>query len=106
MWRRRQPCDRASARRRDRHGDAASTASPATAQAARPGLRLKRIGTFSNPVFLTAPPGDRSRLFVVEQGGRVVIVRDGKKLAQPFLDVSARYLSRRGAGPAVARVRA
>ena len=67
---------------------AASTESPATGQAARPGLRLQRIGTFSNPVFLTAPPGDRSRLFVVEQGGRVVIVRDGKKLAQPFLDVS------------------
>jgi glucose/arabinose dehydrogenase len=67
---------------------ATSTESPATAQAARPGLRLQRIGTFSNPVFLTAPPGDRSRLFVVEQGGRVVIVRDGKKLAQPFLDVS------------------
>jgi glucose/arabinose dehydrogenase len=65
-----------------------ATATPPTAQAARPGLRLKRIGKFSSPVFLTAPPGDRSRLFVVEQSGRVVIVRNGKKLAQPFLDVS------------------
>lgn len=68
-------------------GTATPTATP-TAQVARPGLRLKRIGTFSNPVFLTAPPGDRSRLFVVEQGGRVLIVRKGKRLSQPFLNVS------------------
>ena len=69
---------------------AAPTAAPAppVAQAARPGLRLKRIGSFSSPVFLTAPPGDRSRQFVVEQDGRVIIVRGGKRLAQPFLDVS------------------
>jgi glucose/arabinose dehydrogenase len=69
---------------------ATPTASPAppAAQVARPGLRLKRIGSFSNPVFLTAPPGDRDRLFVVEQGGRVMIVRNGKTLRQPFLDVS------------------
>jgi glucose/arabinose dehydrogenase len=66
----------------------AATLSPPPAQVARPGLRLKRIGTFSNPTFLTAPPGDRSRLFVVEQGGRVMIVRNGKKLSQPFLNVS------------------
>jgi glucose/arabinose dehydrogenase len=39
-------------------------------------------------VFLTSPPGDRSRMFVVEQGGRVRIVQNGKTLAQPFLDVS------------------
>jgi glucose/arabinose dehydrogenase len=68
--------------------ESTATATPPTAQTARPGLRLKRIGKFSSPVFLTAPPGDRSRLFVVEQYGRVVIVRNGKKLAQPFLDVS------------------
>jgi len=68
---------------------ATATAAP-PAQAARPGLRLQRIGTFSNPVYLTAPPGDRHRLFVVEQGGRVLIVRDGKRLSRPFLDISNR----------------
>jgi glucose/arabinose dehydrogenase len=70
---------------------ATATATPtasAAPQVARPGLRLTRIGSFSNPVFLTAPPGDRDRLFVVEQGGRVMIVRNGKTLRQPFLDVS------------------
>ena len=72
---------------------ATAAPSPASAQAARPGLRLKRIGTFSSPVHLTAPPGDRRRLFVVEQAGRIVIVRDGKKLSTPFLDISSRISS-------------
>jgi hypothetical protein len=66
----------------------ASGGAGSAAAVARPGLRLKRIGTFSSPVYLTAPPGDRHRLFVVEQGGRIRIVRDGKKLATPFLNVS------------------
>jgi glucose/arabinose dehydrogenase len=56
-------------------------------------LRLTRIGTFDSPVYVTAPPGDRSRLFVVEQGGTVRIVRGGRKLDRPFLDVSGRISS-------------
>lgn len=67
----------------------AATESPA-ATTARPGLRLVRVGTFSNPVHVTAPPQDRRRIFVVEQGGRVRIIRDGKKIDRPFLDVSDR----------------
>jgi glucose/arabinose dehydrogenase len=43
----------------------------------------------ASPTFLTAPPGD-ARLFVVEQGGRVRIVKNGALLAAPFLDLSAR----------------
>ena len=72
----------------------AATETPApTAVAARPGLRLKRIGNFSSPVYVTAPPGDRKRLFVVEQGGTVWIVRNGKRLARPFLNISGRVAS-------------
>jgi glucose/arabinose dehydrogenase len=67
-------------------GEATATATPAAVP--KPGLRLKRIGTFSNPVYVTSPPGDRNRIFVVEQGGRVKIVRSGKTLSQPFLNVS------------------
>jgi glucose/arabinose dehydrogenase len=70
----------------------APTATP-KATIARPGLRLKRIGTFDNPVYVTAPPGDRGRIFVVEQGGTVRIVRGGNKLDRPFLDVSDRISS-------------
>jgi glucose/arabinose dehydrogenase len=61
------------------------TEPPATA-AAR-GVKLVRVGSFDTPVYVTAPPGDRRRIFVVEQGGRVLVVRGGKRLAQPFLDI-------------------
>ncbi|MDE2878355.1 PQQ-dependent sugar dehydrogenase [Candidatus Palauibacter soopunensis] len=44
----------------------------------------------SQPVFLAAPPGD-SRLFVVEQTGRIRIANaDGELLGDPFLDLSGR----------------
>jgi glucose/arabinose dehydrogenase len=46
---------------------------------------LKKIGTFESPVYVTAPPGDTKRVFVVEQGGKIRIV--GRKA--PFLDISA-----------------
>jgi glucose/arabinose dehydrogenase len=39
------------------------------------------------PTYLTAPPGDRHRLFVVEQAGTIREVKDGRKLAKPFLDI-------------------
>lgn len=42
----------------------------------------------SSPVFLTAAPGDSSRLFIVEKVGRIRIVKDGVLLAQPFLDLT------------------
>jgi glucose/arabinose dehydrogenase len=81
--------DRATARPPAATPSPDATAAPAAA-VARPGLRLKRVGTFADPVHVTAPPGDRRRIFVVEQGGRVRVMLDGKKLARPFLDVSGR----------------
>lgn len=39
------------------------------------------------PLFLTAPEGD-PRLFVVDQAGRILIVKNGEVLEQPFLDIS------------------
>ena len=65
----------------------AATETPA-ATVARAGLRLRRVATFDNPVYVTAPPGDRRRIFVVEQGGRVRVVRDGNKVDRPFLNIS------------------
>ena len=51
-------------------------------------VSLTRIaGTFDRPVFVTAPPGDRDRIFVVEQTGTVRVVRDGELLPTPFLDL-------------------
>ena len=47
---------------------------------------LTRIGTFDNPVLVTAPSGD-GRVFVVEQTGAVRIVSGGAILPEPFLDL-------------------
>lgn len=41
------------------------------------------------PVYVTSPPGDAQRLFIVQQGGRIVIHKLGVVLPEPFLDLSA-----------------
>jgi glucose/arabinose dehydrogenase len=41
------------------------------------------------PLFVSAPPGDLERLFIVEQDGTVRILKNGSLLATPFLDISA-----------------
>src|SRR3954447_15913209 len=51
------------------------------------GASLHRIGSFESPTYVTAPPGDAHRVFVVEQPGTIRVVRDGRKLAKPFLDI-------------------
>jgi glucose/arabinose dehydrogenase len=62
-------------------GAAAIIASPA------PGVTLLVSG-LSAPVYVTQPPGETSRLFVVEQSGRIKIFRSGAIVPTPFLDVS------------------
>jgi glucose/arabinose dehydrogenase len=57
------------------------------------GVRLARIGSFDAPVHVTAPPGDRRRVFVVEQGGTVRVLVGGRVRGRPFLDVSGRITS-------------
>lgn len=49
--------------------------------------RLESVGRFVQPVYVAAPPADSRRLFVVERTGRIVLVRDGRKLRRPFLDL-------------------
>ncbi len=58
--------------------------------AASRGVRLIKIGDFESPLYVTAPPGDRRRVFVVEQGGRIMVVRGGKQLPTPFLDIRSK----------------
>ena len=68
--------------------DAAPGAGSPAVAAAAVGLRLTRIGDFKAPDYLTTAPGDATRLFVVEQGGRIRVVRRGRVLSTPFLDLS------------------
>jgi glucose/arabinose dehydrogenase len=71
-----------------------ATATPAPAQAtARRGVRLVKIGDFDEPLYVTAPQGDRHVQFVVERPGRIMVVRNGRKLATPFLDIHSAVLS-------------
>lgn len=53
-------------------------------------LRLRPVtSVLTVPVFMTAPPNDLARLFVVEQGGliRILDSLNGAPRANPFLDV-------------------
>jgi glucose/arabinose dehydrogenase len=58
----------------------AHTQTPLTLELVAAGLQ--------QPVFAAAPTGDFSRVFVVEQPGRIRIVRDGNLLPTPFLDLT------------------
>src|SRR2546423_4233204 len=66
-----------------------AAASPqATTSAPTIGVQLVASG-FEQPLLVTAPPGD-PRLFVVDQPGRIFIVKDGKRLETPFLDIRSK----------------
>src|SRR6516162_6392024 len=59
-------------------------------------IAATRVATFfTQPVFVGAPPGDTSRLFVVERTGAIKIIdlASGQVLATPFLDVSSQILT-------------
>jgi len=54
------------------------------------GLRLAPVAAgLEHPVHLAAPAKD-PRLFIVEQPGRIRIVRDGRLIGRPFLDLTDR----------------
>jgi glucose/arabinose dehydrogenase len=54
-------------------------------------LRAERVASgLSRPIFITAPPGDTDRLFIVEQNSaKIKILTSGEVLATPFLDISS-----------------
>jgi glucose/arabinose dehydrogenase len=52
-------------------------------------LTLELVASgFQSPVHITHAPTDSSRLFVVERGGVIWIIKDGTVLPTPFLDIS------------------
>lgn len=71
-----------------------TTASPPSATAAfdptHVALALRQVASgLQQPVFVTGAGDSSGRLFVVEQTGRIRIVKGGQLLATPFLDVSS-----------------
>lgn len=68
-------------------GASVATAAPRT-EDARPPIPLTRVvGGIPDALYVTGAPGESSRLYVVRQSGTVRIVRRGRLLAQPFLDL-------------------
>jgi len=59
-----------------------------------PALTARLVASgLRSPLDLQAAPGDRERLYVVEQGGRIRIILGGQLQPTPFLDVSGRISS-------------
>jgi glucose/arabinose dehydrogenase len=50
-------------------------------------VMLERIARLREPVYLTQPPGQSSRLYVVQKRGTVRIIADDRLVARPFLDI-------------------
>ena len=68
-----------------------TSSSPPVANPGPVGIALRTVATgFDQPVFVTNAGDGSGRLFVVEQPGRIRIVREGTVLAAPFLDISDR----------------
>jgi glucose/arabinose dehydrogenase len=42
---------------------------------------------FEQPIFVTGAKGEAGRLYVVEQGGRILVLQDGKRRSTPLLDI-------------------
>jgi glucose/arabinose dehydrogenase len=73
---------------RQRTSATAPAAGRRTGEPAARGVRLRLLGRFQSPTYLAAPPGDGKRRFVVEREGRIRVVRGGRVLRTPFLDIS------------------
>ena len=82
-----------------------STPAQGRAAAGR-GVRLVKVGDFQAPLYLTAPPGDKRRLFIVEQAGEIVVVARRQAPSPAVPRHPAEGHGRRRAGAALDGLRA
>jgi glucose/arabinose dehydrogenase len=68
----------------------AATTCGSTEEPEAAGVRIALLGRFNEPTYITAPPGDRRRRFVVERAGRIRVVAGRRKLRRPFLSMPGR----------------
>lgn len=64
-----------------------SSTQPAAGARPKGGVALKKIGSFDHPVYVAGAPGFPQLLFVVEQPGRIAVLRGSHRLRKPFLDI-------------------
>ena len=62
-----------------------------TAQAGTPaaGVEARLVATLDAPTYVAAVPGRPRYLYVTQKDGVIRVLRDGKALDEPFLDISA-----------------
>ena len=68
--------------------DPAASSPPLPSGPANVGL-VEVASGLSTPLYLTAPPGDTARLFIVEKTGAIRIVKGGSLLPAAFLDIGS-----------------
>ena len=67
-----------------------AAATPAPAGDPNAAIALRKVTEeVKQPVFVTYAPDGSGRQFVVEKGGTIAVLHDGKPAASPFLDVSS-----------------
>lgn len=66
---------------------------PMNLKAEDPQLKFTQVSTLGSITDITNAGDDSHRLFMVEQGGRILILKNGDTLTEPFLDISTRVLS-------------
>ncbi len=49
------------------------------------------VSGINTPLMMVQPPGD-DRMFVIEQNGRIKIIKDGKVRSEPFLDIRSKIV--------------
>jgi glucose/arabinose dehydrogenase len=74
-------------------GAAGATTTTGAGAAASRGVKLVKVGSFDQPLYVTAPPADKRRIFVVGQSGVIQVVRGGRTLPAPFLDIRSQVTS-------------
>lgn len=70
-------------------GDAKEPEGTTAERARKAGVGLRKIGGFREPVYVAGAPGFPKLLFVVEQEGRVRVLRGGRRVRGAFLDIRA-----------------
>src|SRR5436309_4929416 len=64
--------------------------SPTAATVTKGSFKLTRVaGGLKSPTYVTAAGDGSGRLFIVEQPGRILVMKNGQVLPRPFLDIHA-----------------
>ena len=68
---------------------AACAAGASTQSADRTSFTPRSVASgFEQPIFVTGARGEPGRLYVVEQGGRILVLHNGRRRAAPLLDLT------------------